>query len=82
MWVLAALVVVAWWALPHGSPLPDKEHRDGVRALALPLTALLPIGAVAVLVLVVLTGDAGARAVWGSSGRDSGADRVTLHAGL
>jgi hypothetical protein len=72
MWVLAALVVVAWWALPHENPLPDKDHRSGVRAIAWPLTVLIPIASLAVLGLVVMTGDAGARAVWGTSGRDSG----------
>jgi uncharacterized membrane protein len=65
-WALAALVVVAWWALPHENPLPDRDHRHGVRLLALPLSVLLPLASVTVLVLVVLTGDAGARAVWGS----------------
>ncbi|MGC4112043.1 MAG: hypothetical protein QM747_16840 [Nocardioides sp.] len=73
MWVLAGLMVVAWWALPHDNPLPDKEHQHGVRLLAWPLSVALPIAAVAVLVLVVLTGDAGARAVWGSGGRNAGA---------
>ncbi len=68
MWILAALVVVAWWALPHESPLSDKGDHAGVRALTWPLTVLLPLGAAAVLVLVVMTGDAGARAVWGSGG--------------
>jgi uncharacterized membrane protein len=71
-WVLAALVVVAWWSLPHHNPLPDKDHKEGVTTLAKPLVVLLPVAAVTVLVLVVLTGDAGARAVWGSTGRDSG----------
>jgi uncharacterized membrane protein len=64
-WVLAVLVAVAWWSMPHHNPLPDKDHRDGVTTLAKPLMVLLPLAAVAVLVLVVLTGDAGARAVWG-----------------
>ena len=78
MWVLAALMAVAWWALPHENPLPDKEHRSGVRPLAWPLTILVPIVSLAVLVLVVLTGDAGARAVWGTSGRDSGSSAPAL----
>ena len=65
-WVLAALTAIAWWSLPHHNPLPDKDHREGVTTLAKPLVVLLPLAAVAVLVLVVLTGDAGARAVWGS----------------
>jgi hypothetical protein len=72
MWVLAALVVVAWWALPHENPLPDRDHRSGIRPIAWPLTVLIPIASLAVLGLVVMTGDAGARAVWGTSGRDSG----------
>ena len=33
-------------------------------ALATPVSVLLVLAAVAVLVLVVLTGDAGAKAVW------------------
>jgi uncharacterized membrane protein len=73
-WVLAALVVVAWWSLPHHNPLPDKDHKEGVTTLAKPLVLLLPVAAVTVLVLVVLTGDAGARAVWGTGGRNGGAD--------
>jgi hypothetical protein len=76
MWVLAGLMVIAWWALPHENPLPDKDHREGVTVLARPLVALLPLASAAVLVLVVLTGDAGARAVWGTGGRDSGATGV------
>lgn len=67
-WGLAALMVAAWWALPHENPLPDKDHRAGVTALARPLVVLVPVAAVAVLVLVFLTGDAGARAVWGGAG--------------
>ena len=61
-------MVVAWWALPHANPLPDREHREGVRVLAPPLTLLLPVAAATVRVLVVLTGAAGARAVWHGTG--------------
>jgi hypothetical protein len=51
-WVLGALGVAAWWF----------HHRPGrLRTL---LLALLPICGIAALVLVVMTGDAGARAVW------------------
>jgi uncharacterized membrane protein len=64
-WVLAALVLVAWWAFPHHNPLPDKDHREGSTTMARPLVVLLPLAALGVLVLVVLTGDAGARSVWG-----------------
>ncbi len=73
MWVLAALMVIGWWALPHENPLPDHDHRQGVTALATPLVLLLPAAAVAVMVLVVLTGDAGARAVWHHGGGTSSA---------
>jgi hypothetical protein len=59
--------------LPHHNPLPDKDHKQGVTTLAKPLVLLLPVAAVTVLVLVVLTGDAGARAVWGTGGRNGGA---------
>lgn len=76
MWVLAALMVIGWWALPHENPLPDKDHREGVTVLAKPLVILLPAAAVAVMVLVVLTGDAGARAVWGNGGRNSASATV------
>ncbi len=59
------LVVAAAVAL-----LP-RRSRDGAPSatrsavLTLPLTLLLVVGAVAVTVLVVLTGDAGAQSVWG-----------------
>ncbi|HET7432303.1 MAG TPA: DUF2231 domain-containing protein [Nocardioides sp.] len=77
-WVLAGLMVIAWWALPHENPLPDKDHREGVTVLAKPLVVLLPLAAVTVLALVVLTGDAGARAVWGSGGRDASSSHAPI----
>jgi len=80
MWVLAGIMVIAWWALPHENPLPDKDHQSGIRALAWPLTVLLPLAALTVLVLVVMTGDAGARAVWGDAGRKSGTAAPLLRA--
>ena len=64
-WVLAALTLVAFWSLPHVTRLAggrDKAAR--VAVLERPLLVLLPLAAVAVVILVVLTGDAGARAVW------------------
>lgn len=64
-WVMLVIVAAAWWSLPHHNPLPEKGHHEGVTVLSKPLVVLLVIAAVAVLVLVVLTGDAGARAVWG-----------------
>lgn len=66
MWVLAAIVLLVWWSFPHVTRIDGIEDRPGhLHALRLPLTALLVLGAVAVIVLVVMTGDAGARAVWG-----------------
>ena len=64
-WVLAAATLVAFFVLPHVTALrrgEDKQARFPV--LVRPLTVALPVLAIAVLVLVVLTGDAGARAVW------------------
>lgn len=65
MWIFAALVVVAFWVLPHVTRLSGGTDRVArIAALEKPLLVLVPLAAVAVLVLVVLTGDAGARAVW------------------
>jgi hypothetical protein len=65
MLVFAALVVVAFWVLPHVTRLSGGRDRQAkAAALEKPLMVLVPLVAVAVLVLVVLTGDAGARAVW------------------
>jgi hypothetical protein len=65
MWVFAALMVVAFWAVPYVTRL--NAATDGparVAVLEKPLMVNVPLAAIAVLVLVVLTGDAGARAVW------------------
>jgi hypothetical protein len=51
-WVLAALAAGAWWF----------HHRPGWARTA--LLALLPLCGLAAVVLVVMTGDAGAKAVW------------------
>jgi hypothetical protein len=65
MWVYAAVVIVAFWVLPHVTRYAGGKDRVGrMVALEKPLMVLVPLAAVAVLVLVVLTGDAGARAVW------------------
>ncbi len=65
MWIFALVVVVAFWALPHVTRLSGGTDRVAkVVALEKPLMVLLPLAAAAVLVLVFLTGDAGARAVW------------------
>ena len=66
MFVLAVLAVVAFWALGYVTRLVGGADREArMAALEKPLMVLLPVAAVAVLVLVFLTGDAGARAVWG-----------------
>lgn len=66
IWVFAATTAVGWWVLPHVTRLmngTDKESR--LPALVMPVTILLPLMAVAVMVLVYFTGDSGAKAVWG-----------------
>ena len=65
MLALTVVVVVAFFSMGHVTRLVgacDREAR--VPALEKPLLVLLPVLAVVVLVLVFLTGDAGARAVW------------------
>jgi hypothetical protein len=65
MWIFAAIMVLAFWAMPYATRLSGASDRPArVAALEKPLMVLLPVAAVVVLVLVVLTGDAGARAVW------------------
>lgn len=64
-WVLFAIMVIAFWSLPHETQLKGADHKEGrLDALEKPLIVVLPLLALAVLVLVVVTGDAGARAVW------------------
>ena len=67
-WVLAAAVVIAWWVTPHESPIPngDRTSPDFAAASVLRFSSLavVAIAAVATLALVVLTGHAGAEAVW------------------
>ncbi|CUR55862.1 conserved membrane hypothetical protein [metagenome] len=66
VWVLAGLVAVAWWALPHVTALAGRKDREArVGALVIPLTVLLPLAALVTLFLAYKTGDAGAKAVWG-----------------
>jgi hypothetical protein len=57
LWVglgFGAVCVASWWC-----------HDRTERAVRLVLDALLAIAAVALLVVIVMTGDAGAQAVWG-----------------
>jgi hypothetical protein len=59
------VVLVAAWALGGPSALASQRGaRETVASVRVPVLALLVVGAIVVLVLVVLTGDAGAKAVW------------------
>ncbi len=64
-WVLAALVVLAAWALP----IPGPSAAGPTPQLPVPignaLVVLLPLLGLLELYLVYRTGDAGARLVWG-----------------
>ncbi len=69
-WLLLAYLIptgLAAWFLGGESPLPSgwgaRQGRTG--AIAIVLSALLVVSALAVLVSVFLTGDSGARALWG-----------------
>jgi hypothetical protein len=65
MFVLGIVMIVAFWSVGHVTRLAGAQDRlTRVAVLEKPLLVVLPILAVVVLVLVVLTGDAGARAVW------------------
>ena len=65
MWVFAAIMVAAFWAVPYVTRLSGGNDGAGrVAVLEKPLLVIVPIAAIVVLTLVVLTGDAGARAVW------------------
>ncbi len=69
--VLAVLVVVAFVVLPAPSALASgRFHHDGAgpRGLALALTVAVGAAAVFAVVMVALTGHAGATAVWDISG--------------
>jgi hypothetical protein len=70
-WLMLAFLVptaLAAWLLGGPSALASgaggRETRS--KSLGIAVSALLLVGAVAVLISVFLTGDAGARSVWGS----------------
>ena len=66
-WVLAGATLVAFWVFPHVTRLAGSSNREArLGVLEKPLMVLLPVLSIIVLVLVVVTGDAGARAVWAS----------------
>jgi uncharacterized membrane protein len=59
-WVLAGVVLVSCWAVPR------LRSRGGVAVLGPALVVVLPVVALVELYLVFRTGDAGAKAVWGT----------------
>ncbi|HSE07043.1 MAG TPA: DUF2231 domain-containing protein [Nocardioidaceae bacterium] len=63
----AVIVVLAAWSMAGGTALASGRggQESRIPALETVLAALVVIAALAVLVLVVLTGDSGSRAVWG-----------------
>ena len=66
MYVLAVVMVVAFVVMPVVSRAAGGRDRAAkVAVLEKPLLLLLPLLALGALVLVYLTGDAGARSVWG-----------------
>jgi hypothetical protein len=66
----ALLVVLAAWSLAGPSALASGRgaQESRVPALEKVLPALVVLASLGVLVLVVLTGDSGSRAVWGQAG--------------
>lgn len=67
-WALAVSTVVAWWSVPHGSPIPghERDHPQVAGAVTLSRIAipLIFVLGLATAVLTVLTGHSGAVAVW------------------
>jgi hypothetical protein len=65
VWAFAVVAVVAWWVLPVVMPLVGRVDRPSpAPSLTSVLTVLLPLTAAVVLVCAVITGDAGAQAIW------------------
>lgn len=65
---LVAATAVAWWIMPATTPLPSGAggSRGRFDKLQFPLMAITVLLAFTVILLTVLTGDAGAKAVWSS----------------
>ncbi|HEX2896199.1 MAG TPA: hypothetical protein VHO29_19505 [Marmoricola sp.] len=65
VWVFAVVAIVAWWVLPVVMPLVGRVDRPSPLPSAVAVVAvLLPVTAAVVLVFAVITGDAGAQALW------------------
>jgi uncharacterized membrane protein len=65
VWVFAVIAILAVWVLPYVVPLVGREPRvSPMASLTMVATVLLPISAAVVLVFAIITGDAGAKAVW------------------
>lgn len=65
VYVYAVIALLACWVLPYTVPLVDREDRvSPMASLTMAATIALPIAGAVVLVLAVITGDAGAKAVW------------------
>ncbi|MCW2819846.1 MAG: hypothetical protein JWR42_2633 [Marmoricola sp.] len=64
MYVLAAVMIVAFVVVPVVSRVTGGDRTGRVAVLEKPLLVLIPLLAIVVLVLVYLTGEAGARSVW------------------
>lgn len=64
--VLTLLVILAFWAFGYITRIAGAADRPSrAAALEKPMMVVLPLVGVAVMVLVFLTGDAGATSVWG-----------------
>ena len=65
VWLFAVVALLACWVLPYAMPFAGREDRvSPAAALVTATTVLLPVIGAVVLVLAVITGEAGAQAVW------------------
>ena len=65
VWVYAVVAIVAWWVIPSTARLIGTVDRPSpAPALVTVVTVVLPVAAAVVLVFAVITGDAGAQALW------------------
>ena len=65
VWVYAVVAIVAWWVIPCSARLIGTVDRPSpAPALVTAVSVVLPVAAAVVLVFAVITGDAGAQALW------------------